>query len=57
MIKIQVPITEADTYDFQKMINEDSYTIDWTFRADDGTVVGVEFMTDEELERREDNDQ
>ena len=55
MIKIQVPITEADTYDFQKMINEDSYTIDWTFRADDGTVVGVEFMTDEELERREED--
>ena len=54
VVRIEVPITEADTYDFQSMINADSYTITWNFVADDGTVVVTEFITQEELERRED---
>ena len=55
VVRIEVPITEADTHDFQSMINADSYTITWNFVADDGTLVSVELMTDEELERREED--
>jgi len=49
--KISIPITEMDIEDFKDMLNNNS-TITWTFCDDNGNDIKVEFMSEDELTRR-----
>jgi hypothetical protein len=50
--EINVPISEYDLEEFKDIVYNNS-SFDWSFTTDDGNTIVVNFMSEDELERRE----
>ena len=50
--EINIPITEYDLEEFKDIVYNNS-SFDWSFTTDDGNTIVVNFMSEDELERRE----
>ena len=53
--EINIPITEYDLEEFKDIVYNNS-SFDWSFTTDDGNTIQVNFMSEEELERREESE-
>ena len=53
--EINIPITEYDLEEFKDIVYNNS-SFDWSFTTDDGNTIVVNFMSEEELERREESE-
>ena len=50
-IKIEIDLTDDDVHNFYN-VTDRNQTIDWTYKANDGTNVDVEFISQDEWEQR-----
>ena len=51
MSKINIPITECDLEELKDVVYSNS-TIHWSFDTEEGETIQVEFMSEDELEQR-----
>lgn len=50
--EINIPITEYDLEKFKDVVYSNE-TVEWSFETQDGETILVNFMTEDELEQRE----